>query len=72
MTQVRLSTDQAYEYASNEVSLVTFLLEIVLFDPKTLKNPKNERKPHFIVRVFKSFVILTELLIPAIEQNSWS
>ena len=52
MTQVRLLTDKAYEYASNEVSLVKFLLEKVLFDPKTLKNPKNERKPHFIVRVF--------------------
>ena len=52
MTQVRLSNDQAYEYASNEVSLVTFLLEIVPVDPKTLKNPKNERKPHFNVRVF--------------------
>ena len=52
MTQVRLSTDQAYECASIEVSLVIFLLEIVLVDPKTLKNPKNERKAHFIGLVF--------------------
>ena len=55
MTQVRLSTDQAYEYASNEVSLVKFLLEKVLVDPKTLKTPKNERKPHFNGLVFTKF-----------------
>ena len=42
---------QAYEYASNAVSLVKFLLEIVLRNPKTLKNPKNEWNQHFIGRV---------------------
>ena len=44
---------QAYEYASNAVSLVKFLLEIVLRNPKTSKNPKNERNQHFIGRVLK-------------------
>ena len=48
---------QAYEYASNAVSLVKFLLEIVLRNPKTLKNPKNEWNQHFIGRVLSEFNI---------------
>ena len=40
------------------MSLVKFLLEIVLRNPKTSKNPKNERNQHFIGRVLNHSTFL--------------
>ena len=54
---------QAYEYASNAVSLVKFLLEIVLRNPKTLKNPKNEWNQHFIGHVLIGMITITEYTV---------